>query len=106
MAVALTKSPRPGDYPERSSNSFVPFSALAIAGRGAWHMHDTRWAACSTCAGFAAATTCNLKAGEPVWLTAAYFALMFGTIAITGRGRWSVDQWRHDLELPAALAIR
>lgn len=51
----------------------------------------TRYAAASVGLGFVAATICSLKMGEPAWLTAAYFALMFITLAFTGPGNFSLD---------------
>ena len=50
----------------------------------------TRYAAACVFIGFAA-TYCSLKVGEAAWLTAAYFALMFATIALTGPGTFSID---------------
>lgn len=41
--------------------------------------------------GFAVATYCSLKAGEPAWLMAGYFALIFATIRLTGPGKFSID---------------
>lgn len=51
----------------------------------------TRYAAACVFIGFAVATYCSLKVGEAAWLTAAYFALMFATIALTGPGTFSID---------------
>ena len=53
----------------------------------------SRYAATLLFLGFAVATYCSLRAREEAWLMAAYFALMFGTIALTGPGRFSVDSW-------------
>jgi putative oxidoreductase len=54
----------------------------------------TRWAAGFLGLGFTVATLCSLRAGEPAWMTAAYFALMASTLALTGPGRFSVDALR------------
>ena len=51
----------------------------------------TRYAAASLFLGFAVAAYCSLKVGEEAWLTAAYFALMFETIMLSGPGKFSVD---------------
>jgi putative oxidoreductase len=51
----------------------------------------TRLAALSLAVGFAAATACSLKVGEPSWLAAAYYCLMFATILLTGPGEFSID---------------
>jgi uncharacterized membrane protein YphA (DoxX/SURF4 family) len=53
-----------------------------------------RWAAGLLFIGFTAATACSLKAHEQAWLMAAYFALMFGALALTGPGAFSLDAWR------------
>ena len=50
-----------------------------------------RVAALSLAIGFAAATLCSLKVGEPSWLAAACYCLMFATILLTGPGRFSID---------------
>lgn len=51
----------------------------------------TRYSAGLLFLGFAVATYCSLKAGEPAWLMAGYFGLMFATIVFTGPGKFSVD---------------
>lgn len=51
----------------------------------------TRYAATCLFVGFGVATYCSLKVGETAWLTAAYFALMFATIALIGPGKLSID---------------
>ena len=51
----------------------------------------TRYSAGLLFIGFVVATYCSLKAGEPAWLMAGYFALMFATIALTGPGKFSID---------------
>lgn len=51
----------------------------------------TRYAATCLFVGFSVATYCSLKVGEAAWLTAAYFALMFATAALTGPGMFSID---------------
>ena len=51
----------------------------------------TRYAAACLFIGFAVATYCSLKVGEAAWLTAAYFALMFAAISLTGSGKLSID---------------
>ena len=46
--------------------------------------------------GFVAATACSMKAQES-WLLPGYFALIFGTLALTGPGRLTLDsllKWR------------
>lgn len=50
-----------------------------------------RYAAASLAFGFAVATACSLKAQEPQWLFAAYFCLIFLSLAFTGPGRFSLD---------------
>lgn len=62
------------------------FVALMVA-CGLW----TRYAAASLLVGFTAAACCSLKMHEGAWLIAAYVALMFATIALTGPGRFSID---------------
>jgi uncharacterized membrane protein YphA (DoxX/SURF4 family) len=42
--------------------------------------------------GFAVATYFSLKVGEPAWMMAGYFCLMFLTLWLAGPGRFSVDQ--------------
>lgn len=64
-------------------------SALLVA-LGLW----TRMAGTLLFVGFVAATACSIKAGEQAWLFAAYFAVMFGTLALAGGGRFSIDQLR------------
>jgi uncharacterized membrane protein YphA (DoxX/SURF4 family) len=54
----------------------------------------TRPFAGSLTLGFAAATYCSLKAGEPAWMMAFYFCLMYLTLALAGPGRFSVDYLR------------
>lgn len=51
----------------------------------------TRYAGAALAVGFAAATVCSLKAGEPAWLTAAYFCMNFTALLLTGPGRFSID---------------
>ncbi|HET7453820.1 MAG TPA: DoxX family protein [Thermoanaerobaculia bacterium] len=51
----------------------------------------TRWAAGFLGLGFTVATWCSLRAKEPAWMTAAYFALMALTLALTGPGTFSLD---------------
>ena len=51
----------------------------------------TRWAAGFLGLGFTVATWCSLRAKEPAWMTAAYFALMAAALALTGPGRFSLD---------------
>jgi uncharacterized membrane protein YphA (DoxX/SURF4 family) len=41
--------------------------------------------------GFVVAATCSWRAGEAAWLTAAYFALMFATLLLTGPGAFALD---------------
>jgi uncharacterized membrane protein YphA (DoxX/SURF4 family) len=41
--------------------------------------------------GFAAATACSLKVGEASWFLAAYYSVIFATIALTGAGKYSLD---------------
>jgi putative oxidoreductase len=53
----------------------------------------TRYAAVCVAAGFVAAVYYSRRAGEGAWLIAALYAVMFGTLAFTGGGRWSVDGW-------------
>ena len=50
-----------------------------------------RFAAAALATGFTAATICSLKMGEAAWLTAAYFALTFLSLFLTGPGRFSLD---------------
>lgn len=47
-------------------------------------------AGCLT-AGFAVATWCSLKVGEPAWMMAGCFCLMFLTLLLAGPGRFSLD---------------
>lgn len=54
----------------------------------------TRWAAGCLGVGFTVAAGCSLRAKEPAWMTAAYFALMAATLALTGPGRFSIDAGR------------
>jgi len=55
----------------------------------------TRYAGTALFIGFAVATTCSLIAEEPAWVTAGHFALMFGVLALTGPGRYSIDHtWK------------
>src|SRR5262249_2123982 len=55
----------------------------------------TRFAGAALFIGFTVATTCSLIADEPAWVTAGHFALMFGVLALTGPGRYSIDRaWR------------
>ena len=61
----------------------------------------TRYAAASLTIGFIAATFCSLEVGESIWLTAAYFALMFGVLILTGPGDFSID---HLLQVSKAHA--
>ena len=51
----------------------------------------TRYAAASAAIGFAVATLCSLKAGEPTWLLAAYYCMMFTTVLLAGPGQISID---------------
>jgi uncharacterized membrane protein YphA (DoxX/SURF4 family) len=51
----------------------------------------TRVAASSLAFGFAAAALCSLRVGEPSWLAAASYCLMFATILLTGPGQFSID---------------
>lgn len=51
----------------------------------------TRYAAGLLFIGFAVAAYCSLKAAEPAWLMAGYFSLMFGTLALAGPGKFSID---------------
>lgn len=59
----------------------------------------SRYAAGLLFLGFTVAAYCSLRAREEAWLMAAYFALMFGTITLTGPGRFSVDSWRKSVGL-------
>lgn len=54
----------------------------------------TRPAAVCLALGFAVAAACSLKMGERAWLFAAYFFLMFATLALTGPGRYALDSLR------------
>lgn len=63
----------------------------------------SRYAAGLLFLGFTGAACCSLRAREEAWLMAAYFALMFGAIALTGPGRFSVDSW---LRSPRLTRIR
>jgi uncharacterized membrane protein YphA (DoxX/SURF4 family) len=51
----------------------------------------TRYAAASLALGFAVATFCSLRVGEPTWLTAAYFCINFLALSLTGSGRFAID---------------
>ena len=51
----------------------------------------TRYCAGLLFIGFAVATYCSLKVGEPAWLMAGYFALTFATLALTGPCKFSID---------------
>lgn len=53
----------------------------------------SRYAAAFLAVGFVGATACSLKAQEAAWLTAAYFAVSFISLWLTGPGRLSVDYW-------------
>jgi uncharacterized membrane protein YphA (DoxX/SURF4 family) len=67
----------------------------------------TRYAAASAAIGFAAAACCSLKIGEPSWLLAAYYCLMFTTVLLIGPGKLSIDhllQTRSSAKLPARAA--
>ena len=50
-----------------------------------------RYAAASLSIGFAVATICSMKAGEPAWMIAAYFFVMFATLFLSGPGKFSID---------------
>jgi uncharacterized membrane protein YphA (DoxX/SURF4 family) len=66
----------------------------------------TRYAAASAAIGFAVATFCSLKAGEPTWLLAAYYCMMFTTVLLAGPGI-SIDrlpQARFSAKLTAGVA--
>jgi uncharacterized membrane protein YphA (DoxX/SURF4 family) len=65
----------------------------ALVACGCW----SRLAAGSLALGFVAATAASLKAGEASWLLAAYFALAFTTLLMTGPGALSVDSLRDRL---------
>lgn len=54
----------------------------------------TRCAAVALVVGFTAATISSLVAGEAAWLMAAYFAVAFGSIALTGPGTFALDRLR------------
>ena len=64
--------------------------AAVLVAAGWW----TRYAAGSLTVGFVAATSCSLVADEPAWLLAAYLALTFGALVLTGPGRYSLDGLR------------
>ena len=64
--------------------------AAVLVAAGWW----TRVAAGSLTIGFIAATSCSLIADEPAWLLAAYLALTFGALVLTGPGRYSLDGLR------------
>jgi uncharacterized membrane protein YphA (DoxX/SURF4 family) len=51
----------------------------------------SRYASASLALGFVVATICSLRAGEAAWLTAAYFALIFSTLLLTGPGKFALD---------------
>jgi uncharacterized membrane protein YphA (DoxX/SURF4 family) len=51
----------------------------------------TRYCAGLLFVGFAVATYCSLKVGEPAWLMAGYFALTFATLGLTGPCKFSID---------------
>jgi uncharacterized membrane protein YphA (DoxX/SURF4 family) len=53
----------------------------------------TRYAAVCVAAGFVAAVYFSRRAGEDAWITAALYAVMFGALAFTRGGRWSMDRW-------------
>ena len=51
----------------------------------------TRYAAACLFVSFVVAAWCSQRVGEPAWLMASYFALMFAAIALTGPGKLSLD---------------
>lgn len=51
----------------------------------------SRYAAGLLFLGFTVAAYCSVRAREEAWLMAAYFALVFGTLMLTGPGRFSID---------------
>jgi len=64
--------------------------AAILVAAGWW----TRYAAGALFIGFVAATSCSLVAKEPAWLLAAYLALTFGALVLTGPGKYSLDGLR------------
>jgi|SRR5579864_3599844 len=51
----------------------------------------SRYAAAFLALGFAVATFCSLRVGEPAWLSAAYFCMNFFALSLTGPGKFSID---------------
>jgi putative oxidoreductase len=64
----------------------------------------TRYAAFSVGFGFAVAAYCSIKMSEPAWMLAAYYSLMFLTLALTGAGRFSLDHLWQSRTAPAVAA--
>lgn len=52
-----------------------------------------RYAGATLAFGFAVATGCSLRVGEPAWASAAVYCVLAAAVMLGGPGRYSVEYW-------------